>query len=129
LVARVVLSDETPLHGLLLQRGDQLRDEIRSIAAAISDTLWIEKARVETEPPSDIGTLAGDEIWAAITNASSDPDLRTALASDLGSFFSKIPADLVDGNPLLSRARAGEFDSLLANAAESLKARLDEGAA
>jgi DNA repair protein SbcD/Mre11 len=129
LVARVVLTDETPLHGLLLQRGDQLRDEIRAIAAAISDTLWIEKVRIETEPPADIGTLVGDEIWAAIADASSDADLRTALASDLASFFSKIPADLVDSNPLLSRARAGEFDSLLANAAESLKARLEEGAA
>lgn len=129
LVARVVLAGETPLHGLLLQRCDQLRDEIRAMAATISDALWIEQVRGETEPPADTGAAVGDEIWTAIADASCDPELRVALTSDLASFFSKIPAELVDSNPLLSRARAGEFDSLLANAVESLKARLDEGAA
>ncbi|MDB5397911.1 MAG: metallophosphoesterase [Rhodospirillales bacterium] len=124
LIARVVLFGETTLHGQLLERGGTLREEVRAIAAAISDRLWIEKVVVRTEPEATAATLAGDDVAQVLDDAIIDSDLQIALAAEFMSFFSKLPADLVEESELLRQARGGSFEGLLADAASSLKAHL-----
>jgi exonuclease SbcD len=126
LVVRVTLEGRTDLHGALVQRLGVWREEVRALAAGISDELWIEKVRLETAAPTTIGTAVedADDIALLFDRGVGDPDLEAALADDFGRLFGRIPPDLADENEVLDAARSGRFEGLLQAAGASLRARL-----
>jgi DNA repair exonuclease SbcCD nuclease subunit len=130
LVARVTLKGHTLLHGDLAQRLGVWREEVRALAATVSDQLWIEKVHLATEPA---GTTTGetaedDDIAGLLDHGVGDAELAEVLAADFAQLFGRIPPDLAEENELLSAARAGHFETLLQVAAASLRARLSQGA-
>jgi exonuclease SbcD len=129
LVARVTLEGRTALHGDLAQRLGLWREEVRALAAGISDQLWIEKVRLSTSPLEVTATDGpdADDIAQLLDEGVCDPDLGSILADDYGRLFGRIPPDLADDNEILTSAKSGRFESLLQEAAASLRARLAEG--
>lgn len=130
LVARVTLVGRTALHGDLVQRQAVLREDVRALAAGISDDLWIEKVAVATQ---DIAALIGappdlDEIAALLEQGVTDGELRALLVDDYGRLFGRIPPELADDSELLASARSGDFDAILQDAAAALRSRLTQAA-
>lgn len=126
LMVRVRLSGATPLHdGLVDQRG-ALREEVRAIAGALSDTLWLEKVVVGThEPPVADAAEGLDEFHALLGALAGDEMVAAELAEDLAEFLSKAPADLNDDLELIADLRAGQFGGLLEDAVAALQGRLE----
>ena len=54
--------------------------------------------------------------------------LRAVLAADFAQLVGRIPPELSDDNEILSAARTGAYETLLRDAAASLRARLAQGA-
>ena len=73
LVARVTITGRTALHGDLARRREQLREDVRGIAIAISDQLWIEKVAVNTEalPAQVLGAASALEELGALLGSGS----------------------------------------------------------
>lgn len=130
LVVRVTLQGRTNLHGELVQRLAVLREDIRALATGITDLLWVEKVVLSTEMASVAaeGEPDVDDIASLLGQGMADAGLRETLAEDFGQFFGRIPPELAEESELLSSARSGAFDPILRDAAESLRARLAEGA-
>jgi hypothetical protein len=122
----VRLSGATPLHdGLADQRG-ALREEVRAIAGALSDALWLEKVVVATqEPPTTEAAEGLDEFHALLGALAGDAMVAAELAEDLTEFLSKAPADLNDDLELIADLRAGQFGGLLEDAVAALQGRLE----
>jgi len=130
LVARVTLQGPTTLHGTLGQRLAVWREEVRALAAAVSDQLWIEKVRLTTEAPALTAATAADadDIADLLNHSVGEAELAALLTDDFAQLFGRIPPDLSDENEVLGAARDGRFDALLKDAAAVLRARLAEGA-
>jgi exonuclease SbcD len=121
---RVSLIGQTDLHGELLQYSDVMREEVRAVAAGITDNLWIEKFEIKTKAPPVIDRADTDDVSAALSVIRGDTDFQIAFASGLMAFFGKIPEDIVRESLLLSAARTGSFGDLFQDAEASLNARL-----
>lgn len=125
LMVRVALAGVTALHGDLSRRRDALREEVRGIAVAISDRLWIEKVVLRTAAPD---TRAGpgsgvlDELAALMAQGPGDAELAAALRADLADFLARTPPELGGGDDLLADVRRGEVGAVLADAAAALDA-------
>lgn len=130
LVVRVTLQGRTNLHGELVQRLAVLREDIRALATGITDLLWVEKVVLSTETASVAaeGEPDVDDIAGLLGQGVADSGLRETLAEDFGQLFGRIPPELAEESELLSSARSGAFETILRDAAESLRARLAEGA-
>ena len=96
----------------------------------MSDQLWIEKVRLATEPADSrlADTADADEIAQLLDQGVEQPELRAVLAADFAQLFGRIPPELSDDNEILSAARTGAYETLLRDAAASLRARLAQGA-
>jgi exonuclease SbcD len=130
MVVRVTLSGRTVLHGELVQRLGVLREDVRALATAISDALWIEKVVLTTEVAVAAAADAPDfdEIAGLFEQGMWDTQLRAALAEDFGQLFGRIPPELAEDSELLASARGEQFDAILQDAAAALRAYLAEGA-
>jgi DNA repair exonuclease SbcCD nuclease subunit len=64
MVARVSLRGDTPLHGALRDGSGALRDDIRVVAAQVSQDLWIEKISVGTR-----ARMGDDPPWRSATTS------------------------------------------------------------
>lgn len=126
MLARVRLSGATGLHDMLAAKREALRENVRAIAGALSDRLWIEKVAIATSPPS-AAAAATDEFATLLETLAADPELAADLAHDLGDFVTKAPADLDEELELLRLARAGDLGPVLADSAAVLRARLEGG--
>lgn len=130
-VARVILTGETPLAGDLADRDTSLRDDVRALAAAISPELWLEKLSIHATPPvaPPVNAELGDDIAALLTDIAADPDLAAALANDLQEFLSATATALGDAEPdtLRAAADAGDWSRLIDASAAALHARLAGG--
>lgn len=127
LMVRVILQGACAMHGELARRMALLREEVRAIALAVSDTLWIEKVVVATRAPAvahAIDEEAGDELRALVDSGAADPELTSAFQEEIGEFLAKIPPDLGSDQELLTHLRGGDLRSLLADAAASLVSRV-----
>jgi len=126
-MARVVLWGESELHGPLLQRQLTLREEVRALALGISEDIWIEKVVLATRPAPTKrpeGETLPDEIAALFNLGVADPDLKSALMTELAEFANRIPVDLGEDEGPLQAVRRGELDSILNEAAATLRVRL-----
>jgi DNA repair exonuclease SbcCD nuclease subunit len=131
LMVRVILAGETPLHGELSRRREALREEVRGIAVAISEELWIEKVQLRTSAPGGQARAEGsvlDELAGLLAQGSGDAELAAALQDDLAEFLTKAPPDLAGDDDLLAVVRGGDVAALLADAAAAVDARLSTDA-
>ncbi|GAN53089.1 metallophosphoesterase family protein [Tanticharoenia sakaeratensis] len=132
LVARLALDGETALHARLGADFLSLRDATREIAAMTSSPVAIEKITVATRPPARAETDGPDAdlLDDVLDGALADPALLELLAEDLGAFTQLVPqaADPMDTSSPLVHARAGDWNAILARAADALRARLGDPA-
>lgn len=132
MVARVVLTGDTPLAGRLRDGQARLREEVRALAAAVSPDLFLEKLSVRPRPPpapKTVGEVA-DDFLSLLAEAPADASLAETLARELGPFLSTTPApEGGDPEDLNVAARASDWSHLLRAAAESLPARLTRDSA
>lgn len=126
LIVRVVLSGEAECAGALQDRGAQLRDEIRSIATAISPELWVEKVIVRAVPPQQSEVPEGvEDIATILAGASTDADLSDRLRDEFGQFLtSTIAPETGEETALSASARLGNWPPLIEAARSALMARL-----
>jgi DNA repair exonuclease SbcCD nuclease subunit len=91
LLARLILTGATELHGTLLGDADRLAAECRNAAIEARGALWVESVRVHTrtmpQPTADV--LA--PLQAAFTAGLDDPEVVAALLEDLASLRQKLP--------------------------------------
>ncbi|MDE7548508.1 DNA repair exonuclease [Acetobacter fabarum] len=126
LVVRVTLLGEMLEAGLLHDRAITLRDDIRAIAASISAELYIEKVKVMMTEPARERVALGEDLGALIDDATTDPGLVAALASDLERFMlaaSTTLGDAEEGELRLS-ASQGDWAGVLLTASTALRSRL-----
>jgi exonuclease SbcD len=130
LVVRVEISGATEAHDALLGRRQDLREDVRAVAAGVSERIWIEKVRLRTTrvTTATLGA-AGDDLSALLATAAGDPELREVLRLDFADLAGRLPADLGGDSEPIAAVRAGEFDGIVARAAESLRLRLAGGRA
>jgi hypothetical protein len=128
LIVRVRLTGQTALAGFLRDSASLLRDEIRSIAAAISPQLWLEKLVVcTTAPPLSTAVEGAEEIASILAGASSDSELIERLHSEFAQFLTSTSApELVDEGTLTPFARKGDWRPIIEAAASALLARLQQ---
>lgn len=127
LMSRVTFTGATAMHGALAMRREALREEVRAVAVAVSETLWIEKVLLRTNPidaPTAADLTMRDELAALLTDGSEDEDVATALRDELGEFLARTPPDLGGEDDLFARLRQGDLAELLREAASTLDARL-----
>jgi exonuclease SbcD len=123
---RVVLTGATSHHGQLVERFSTLRDEVRALAAAVSDTIWVEKVKLETTEPvaSHVDLCLDGDLGLMLDQGIEDRDLIEALKGDYTDLITRLPAELGDESDLLKAVRNADLRGVLAQAAVSLKARL-----
>lgn len=94
LIARVTLTGQTVCHAELTANQAAIDAECRAAAASISDTLHVERVRLETRMPTgpsvDEG-LAGD-LAQAFADALADPDVQKRLLEDFAGLAGLMPA-------------------------------------
>jgi DNA repair protein SbcD/Mre11 len=127
LMVRVTISGQTPLHGELTGRRDALREDIRGIAVAVSERLWIEKVALRTAPladshPADL-TLR-DELSGLMAQGAEDAGLAATLRTEIAEFLARTPPDLGGDDDFFGRLRHGEVKALIKETAAALEARL-----
>ena len=120
MVARVVIEGATSLHAELVTERARLYEDVETLAASISDDLWIEKVQVGTQKPSvSIGmdpSIAG-RLEAAIADAGDHAGMATALEQVLGDVRAKFPAAAhLDALETSLRENAGAMARELARA-------------
>lgn len=125
LVVRVEMIGATEAHDALLARRQDLREDVRAIAAGVSETIWIEKVRLRTSPAAGRSQVpAADDLSALLMAAVEDPELREALRCDFSDLNGRLPADLGADSESIAAIRAGEFEPIISRAAETLRLRL-----
>lgn len=127
LMIRVTIEGGTTLHGGLSRRRDALREDLRGIAVAISDRLWIEKIVLRTTTP--VEPVAADpalrhEMGALLAQAAADAGLVVSLRSELDEFLARTPPDLGADDEFLAALRLGDVTGLIQDAAASLEVLL-----
>ncbi len=131
LMVRVTLRGRTALHGDLARRREHLREDIRGIAIAISDRLWIEKVVVDTQAmAAPVAGVAGalEELGSLLSTGGQDAALTSAFKAEIDEFLAKIPPDLGGEDDLLMRLRGGAAPELLEYAGVVLQAQLSHEA-
>ena len=129
LMVRVTIDGRTPMHGELNRRRDALREEVRGVALAISERLWVEKVVLRTLPPAvpaPADLTLRDELSGLLAQAATDAGLLAALGAELGEFLARTPPDLGEAgaDELLVAIRRGDLSVLIQEAAAALDARL-----
>ncbi|MCC7274782.1 MAG: DNA repair exonuclease [Alphaproteobacteria bacterium] len=95
LALRLRLAGTTALHHVLVADLAGLREDIETLAAGLSEALWIERLTAETAPPASAdvvdGTVAGRRE-AAIAELAADPAFAVRRDAILAELRSKMPA-------------------------------------
>ena len=130
LSVRVCIQGRTAAHGELFGLESQLREEIRGQAAGQgSDRLWIEKVRLETQPPADSRELdhrtdALSDLQRFLDEAPTDSDFLQSLMDDLRPMVDKAPMELIRRLPELEALRQGQVSELVKSVSPGLLAYL-----
>ncbi len=95
LALHLTFSGGTALHNSLTRLGAEFREEIETVAASVSDGIWIEHIEVATVPPHPVQepdpTVAG-RIRTAVEEFARDPGLMKILEQALAEVREKMPA-------------------------------------
>ncbi len=99
LALRMRLRGTTEAHGQIVRSGRELREEVETIAAALSDEIWIEKILVETSPPkrpSEVDPSVAGRLRAIIEEFGKDPAFEKLLEEKLEQVRNRMPASARD---------------------------------
>jgi DNA repair exonuclease SbcCD nuclease subunit len=95
LALHLMFSGTTGLHSVIARLGTEFREEIETVAASVSDGIWIEHIDVSTVAPhvaqGPDPSVAG-RIRAAVEEFASDPTLSKILEEALAEVRDKMPA-------------------------------------
>lgn len=126
LAARIGFTGTSAAHGRLARDRAVLREEVRAIAADLSDALWIEKVELATRPAIDRLSLRGrddavGELLAGLDDLTADPQAARALLRDIAPLWEKLPPELRDGlpdpnDPEAMRGYLADIEDLLVSA-------------
>lgn len=97
LLARVILSGATDLHGTLLGDTDQLAAECRNAAIETGGQLWVETVRVGTRPAARDTTEALAPLRSAFAAGLDDPETIADLLREFTSLRQKLPSAAREG--------------------------------
>ncbi len=127
-VVRLAVTGSTPLHGWLISREDQVKQDVRAIAISLSDALWIERISLKTSPTVTITSQAGsaDELNAILEQALADPDFSLEIIEALADFVNRLPAELGKDDGLLRQVREGSVAELILDSFAALSSRVEE---
>lgn len=127
LAVRVSLEGPAEAHHLLHRQADQLREEVRGLAATLGD-VWLEKLIVATAPRT-VASLPEDSPLAGLAmNLDSldfSPAMLAAMVPDWSGLAAKLPAEMRDHELLQGGPQTA--DSLRRDVREMLLARLGGG--
>lgn len=132
LACRIELTGESGLHSELLASTDYLMAEAQAAALSLGDDgAWIEQLVVSTRPKHDpvVATEQQDalsELHIMLAEAGSDEELLQQLASDIGEFCRRLPADLRTRteDTALKAAIIGDYAGVIGHVQDYLNARL-----
>lgn len=99
--------------------------EVRGHAAGVSDTLWIERVKIEARAEANTYGLP-PELRDLLDQAMTDPDCRRAIESAIAPLVGKLPTEIGDAEtaPLIAFARAGNGEAIVGAARSLIEARL-----
>ena len=130
---RLCLQGETPLHGELSERLDELENAFRAELMGVGEC-WLESVKLQTLPPVLRDAAAEREaaglLAHLLSGAAADPALRASIEVALRPLREKLPADLVgeaEDTPLLAALRAGRLQEIVAAVLPDLLAMGGEG--
>ena len=130
LSVRVHIIGKTTAHGELFGLESQLRAEILGQAAALgSDRLWVEKVRIDTEPPGDTGDIlarsdAIADLQLLLDEAPQDEALLASLVVDLRQLVDRAPIELFQAIPEFQAIRSSDVAGIVKAVAPGLLAQL-----
>jgi DNA repair exonuclease SbcCD nuclease subunit len=132
LACRIELTGESRIHGELLASTNYLMAEAQAAALTHGDdAAWIERLVVSTQPKRDQAVFADqqdalDELRNMLGEAGNDEELLRQLASDIGEFSRRLPADLRIGaeDAVLKAAVNGDYADVIGHVQDYLSARL-----
>ena len=131
LCARVVFAGNTKLHPWMVRNSQQVEDETRGQAIAVSDEITIEQVRVRTQdvaPPSRDHADAMSDLQGYLEQASSDPEFLASLRDALSPACAELAPseDDRDAHPHIARVRDADFASLAASKKDELLYRIGD---
>ena len=127
---RVTISGKCAAHGELFGMEPQLRAEVIGQAEAIGrGRIWVEKVKVETEPPVDAEGIrarkdAIADLQTYLDQAPSDADLLKELQDYFQVLAGKAPPEVRSGVTEFERIQAGDIAAIIESVRPSLIARL-----
>jgi DNA repair exonuclease SbcCD nuclease subunit len=132
LACRIELTGESRLHGELLASTDYLMAEAQAAALSFGDDgAWIERFVVSTQPTRDPAVSADQqdalgELHNMLAEAGNDEELMRQLASDIGEFSRRLPADLRTSaeDAALKAAINSDYAGVIDHVQDYLSARL-----
>ena len=93
-LARLVVSGRTALHGELMANRDRLEAECRNLATEAGASLWLESVRLHTRPASTGGGDALGPLHAAFTAGLDDAATMRGLLDDFAALRGRLPSVL-----------------------------------
>jgi DNA repair exonuclease SbcCD nuclease subunit len=130
LLCRVTLRGATAQHAALLAEPETMDAEIRNAALAVSDTLHVERVRLETRSPARrdaAGDDAATQLRAAFLDGLDDPTLVERLLGEFRDLAGKTPRLPGRAAPELPQTLA-ELQALAADAWQMVERALGDGA-
>ena len=125
--ARLTIRARGALGRKLAADPDWFEAEIRAQAAALSESLWIEKIRLEYDHHGPASGLP-PELSTLLAGAAADVDCLRTIRAAIAPLLDKLPIEVIDDEvaPLTAAARAGDMAALVTAARDYLEARLGE---
>ncbi len=122
LALRVRLSGESAIHGAIIARKQDVRDEVQAACHRCHEDIWLEKLELDLRPREarrEAGDLAGLDLTALIGDGASSADLRAEAEARIAEIAAKLPGGI--GAAELPLGLSAE--QLLAEARQLLLAR------
>jgi hypothetical protein len=128
MAARLQIGTNAALGRRIAIDRDWFEGEAQARAAAISESLWIEKVVLPDAAPGRPAGLPTD-IADLLAGAFEDEDAARSLMATIKPLLDKIPRDPddADPSPLLAAARRGDTRALAAAAMRLIEARVGDG--
>jgi DNA repair protein SbcD/Mre11 len=130
-VVRLSATGTTSMHGWLISRQDQIKQDVRAIAISLSKDLWIERISLKTSPVVFIASQESsvDELQAILDEAAESSDFRQLVIDELADFLGRLPADLTKEDGLLRQIREGNLTKLISISVAAISADLEKSIA